>query len=325
MLYQNEHDVAHAAVRQAAHLCQRIQAERTAEALSKKDRSPVTIADFGSQVLVCKMLREAFPNDPVIAEEDARALRTDAHATTRSTLVEYVRDLHPAADEEAILSWIDHGGAKTYSDRFWTLDPIDGTKGFLRGQQYAVALALIVEGRVTVAALACPNLHHLDHPDEKGLIYTAVRGQGTRCYTLADDAKPVPAHTSSLTDSANARFCESYESSHSAHDQAARIASHLGITKPPVRLDSQAKYAILARGEADIYLRLPTRPGYVEKIWDHAAGSLVIEEAGGTVTDITGKPLAFNKGWGLHLNTGVIATNGPLHDNVLTALAATAA
>ena len=61
-------------------------------------------------------------------------------------------------DADEVCRWIDHGGGSQYSERFWTLDPIDGTKGFLRGEQYAVALALIVEGRIAVAALACPNL-----------------------------------------------------------------------------------------------------------------------------------------------------------------------
>ena len=62
---------------------------------------------------------------------------------------------------DEICSWIDHGGAVHYRERFWTLDPIDGTKGFLRGEQYAVALALIEGGEVVVAALACPNLDFL--------------------------------------------------------------------------------------------------------------------------------------------------------------------
>ena len=91
--------------------------------------------------------------------------------------------------------------------------------------------------------------------------------------------------------SAAARFCESVESGHTAHDTAATIADLLHITQPPVRLDSQAKYAVVARGDADIYMRLPTRPNYQEKIWDHAGGTLLVEEAGGRVTDINGKPL----------------------------------
>ena len=73
-----------------------------------------------------------------------------------------------------------------------------------------------------------------------------------------------------------ARFCESVESGHSSHGHSAQIAARLGISLDPVRLDSQAKYAVVGRGEADIYLRLPTRPGYVERIWDHAAGAIFV-------------------------------------------------
>lgn len=324
MLYHQELQVALAAVREAARLCQTVQHERAAHTLDKKDRSPVTVADFGSQALVCRTLHEAFPNDPIIAEEDASALLGDAQATTRTHVAHYVSRLRPEATEADVLAWINYGGAQTYSDRFWTLDPIDGTKGFLRGQQYAVALALIIEGRVTVAALACPNLSSPDIPDAKGQVYAAVRGQGAHAYALPHStASGAPIRTSTVPDSTQARFCESYESGHSAHDQAAAIASYLGIAAEPARLDSQAKYAIVARGGADIYLRLPTRPGYVEKIWDHAAGSLIVEEAGGTVTDSTGQPLAFNHGWGLHHNRGIIATNGHLHDDVLAAVQAT--
>ena len=75
-------------------------------------------------------------------------------------------------------------------------------------------------------------------------------------------------------------------------------------------MDSQAKYAVVARGEADIYLRLPTRADYREKIWDHAAGHLIVAEAGGVVTDIAGRPLEFHHGRELTANRGVIVTNG---------------
>ena len=85
-------------------------------------------------------------------------------------------------------------------------------------------------------------------------------------------------------------------------------------------MDSQAKYAVVARGEADIYLRLPTRADYREKIWDHAAGALIVAEAGGTVTDIHGRPLEFHHGRELAANRGVIVTNGRLHDRVLEAI-----
>jgi 3'(2'), 5'-bisphosphate nucleotidase len=98
------------------------------------------------------------------------------------------------------------------------------------------------------------------------------------------------------------------------------VAKRLGLALAPVRLDSQAKYAVVARGEADIYLRLPTRADYREKIWDHAAGVLIVEEAGGVVSDITGRPLDFRQGRELVHNQGVIVTNGRLHERVIEAV-----
>lgn len=80
-----------------------------------------------------------------------------------------------------MLTSIDRGnytGGRT--GRFWTLDPIDGTKGFLRGDQYAVCLALIDNGQVQVGVLGCPNLpRSLAREDQEvGCIYASVRGQG---------------------------------------------------------------------------------------------------------------------------------------------------
>lgn len=318
--YQKEQDVAVQAVREAAQLCRRVQAQISPDVLKKKDRSPVTVADFGSQALVCRTLREAFPGDPVIAEEDAAALRDGENSALREQVVQHVQALRPNADAGAVLEWIDHGGASEYSDRFWTLDPIDGTKGFLRGEQYAVALALVVNGEVAVAALACPNLP-AGADGEAGAVFTAVRGAGATAVPL-EEGEATSIAVSALSDPSRARFCESVESGHSSHSDAAAVAERLGITAEPVRLDSQAKYAVVARGEAGIYLRLPTRPGYVEKIWDHAAGVLVVEEAGGRVTDVSGKPLAFRHGHRLEENRGVIVTNGRLHEAVLEALKA---
>jgi 3'(2'), 5'-bisphosphate nucleotidase len=89
-------------------------------------------------------------------------------------------------------------------------------------------------------------------------------------------------------------------------------------------MDSQAKYAVLAAGQGEIYLRMltPSRPDYKEKIWDQAAGSIVIEEAGGRVTDLHGKPLDFTLGRTLAQNRGICATNGLLHEAALKTLEA---
>ena len=90
---------------------------------------------------------------------------------------------------------------------------------------------------------------------------------------------------------------------------------HLGVEAEPVRMDSQAKYAVLAAGHGELYLRLlsPSRLDYREKIWDQAAGSIVIEEAGGKVTDLDGKPLDFTQGRTLAKNRGICGSNGVLH------------
>ncbi len=96
----------------------------------------------------------------------------------------------------------------------------------------------------------------------------------------------------------------------------------LGISTQAVAMDSQAKYCVLASGKADLMLRLlsPSRPDYREKIWDQAAGLLVVTEAGGMVTDLDGKLLDFSVGRTLANNRGVLASNGLLHPAILQAL-----
>ncbi len=319
-VYERELAVAADAVRRASALCARVQSEIAGSVLEKKDRSPVTIADFGSQAVVCHALRASFPDDAVVAEEASDALKEAESRPLLERVVDAVAGWHPDVDAQTVCDWIDIGAGDAHGSRHWTLDPIDGTKGFLRGEQYAVALALIENGEVVVAVLGCPNLAVGHGTDSRGLMMAAIKGEGVRAMALNGADAAFSVTTSGTSDSTQARFCESVESGHTDHSEAAEVARTLGIAGSSVRLDSQAKYAVVARGEADIYMRLPTRPGYVEKIWDHAAGSLVVTEAGGTVTDIHGAPLDFSRGRGLSANAGVIATNGKLHDQVIAAL-----
>lgn len=323
MAWEKELDVGLRAVRAAAQVCRSVQRSITPETLAKQDKSPVTIADFASQAIVCRALAESFPQDAVIAEEEASALLAPENETFVERMLAELRAAGVAAVREEVAAWIDHGRHTPHPRRFWTLDPIDGTKGFLRGEQYAISLALIVEGRIEVAVLGCPNLPAAgadNHPP--GAVFTAVRGGGAQVRPLDDvRAPPRPVHTSPTRNPAQARLCESVESGHSAHGTSAEIAARLGLQHPPVRLDSQAKYAVVARGEADIYLRLPTKKDYREKIWDHAGGVLVVEEAGGRVTDVEGRLLDFTCGAELVRNRGVVATNGGLHEPVLAAVA----
>lgn len=62
----------------------------------------------------------------------------------------------------------------------WTVDPIDGTKGFLRRDQYAICLALIIDGHVQLGVMGCPNLlvDYKEKEGERGCLFVAVRGQG---------------------------------------------------------------------------------------------------------------------------------------------------
>jgi 3'(2'), 5'-bisphosphate nucleotidase len=322
--YQKELQTAIAAVRKAARVTQAVQKQITDDVLEKQDRSPVTIADYASQAVICHALKEAFPGDSIVGEEDAAELRGGENAGFVDRILEELAAIDVATTADEVCSWIDHGNGKAAS-RFWTLDPIDGTKGFLRGQQYAIALALIVDGELTVAALGCPNLP-LDPSDESapGSLFFAVRGAGAFVSSIDDDnlstTDATRIQTGAAVDWAEARLCESVESGHSSHSRSAQIAESLGITREPVRIDSQAKYAVVARGQADIYLRLPTRKAYQEKIWDHAGGALVVQEAGGTVSDINGKPLDFTQGYELTQNRGVVVSNGPLHDSVVKAV-----
>ena len=311
------------AVRAAARVCRQVRRTLVkSDTLDKRDHSPVTIADFASQAIICAMLTTQFPDDVVVGEEQTDQLRQADHHDVRATVVEQVAQTlgDRRADERQVLDWIDHAGqSDARGSRYWTVDPIDGTKGFLRGGQYAVALALLEEGQVVLGVLGCPNLNH---QRDKGLMVAAVKGFGSRLMSLdSEETAGQAVRVSEISDSAQARFCESVESAHSSHDDAARIAQTLGIHTDPLRMDSQVKYAAVSRGDAHIYLRLPTGADYRENIWDHAAGMLVVAEAGGQVSDIHGQPLDFSQGLRLEKNTGIVATNGRLHESVIEAIA----
>lgn len=322
--FERELQVALAAVRRAMQVCQRVQFAITDEVLEKNDKSPVTIADYASQAMICRELDAAFPHDPILGEEDAAELRSQEQMMFLQRIQDELSATGQECGADDICKWIDRGGAKGQHDRFWTLDPIDGTKGFLRGEQYAVSLALLIDGKIEVGVLGCPNLS----PNggevsrdlaESGSLFYAVKGGGAWVVSADDLERPKPIRVREIADSVRARFCESVETGHSSHGQSERMAEILGISTPPLRMDSQAKYATVARGEADIYLRLPTRKGYQENIWDHAGGVLIVEEAGGKVTDVHGRELDFSRGPKLTENQGVIVTNGLLHDAVLSA------
>ena len=313
-----EKEVVLNAVLKAAQLCQQVQSDMVqTDSMEKADKSPVTIADFSSQALICQAIGDAFPDDVIVAEEDSEALKENPPLLSRVT--DYVNQFAEASSAQ-VCDWIDRGNGEV-SQRFWALDPIDGTKGFLRRDQYAIALALIVNGEVRFGVLACPNLPHAweASESEQGCLFVAVRGEGAHMHTLDGHVlKPIRVSRTPL------RFAESFESAHGDHSAHVEITQKLGITEPPIQIDSQAKYGLVARGEASVYIRLPNpeTPDYRECIWDHAAGMIVVEEAGGKVTDADGQPLDLLQGKRMTGNQGIIATNGELHGRVLESIRA---
>jgi len=201
-----------------------------------------------------------------------------------------------------------------------------------------VGLAYADAGVPTAAVVACPNLAYpvfTGHEDSRALgsLFLAAAGRGAWVEALplgtpesaAAAATAPPRHrihvAGHVTRGGDAVMAGSWEPSHSDQSIAAGVVASLGITAPPLRLDSMAKYGLLARGEATLLVRFP-KPDYAEKVWDQAAGYVLVREAGGTVTDAFGAPLDFTRGATLSANTGVVASNGALHAAVLAAVAA---
>ena len=305
-------------------LLRQIQQELTGSVITKQDHSPVTVADFAVQAIVSRLLQDAFPELPLVAEEQADALRAEEERDLLEQVTRYVQRVLPQATPQVVCEWIDRGKSSGDADRFWTLDPVDGTKGFLRGEQYALALALVAGGRVEFGVLACPNLAHSGHEaiGGEGAIVVAERGSGA--WSAAASGGPLQAlRVSELSEPRRARILRSVESGHTNADDVGRLAAELKSRAEPIRMDSQAKYVVLAAGQGELLVRFlsPSRPDYREKIWDQAAGMIVTQEAGGEVTDLDGKPLEFSHGQTLSANRGVLASNGRLHRVALEAIA----
>lgn len=318
---------ARVAVADACIVCKQVQRSlEGVKAITKDDKSPVTVADYASQAIVAHRLREALGEIVLVGEEGSAFLRDEDNQVYLDAALAAVRGAWPEAEEKSLLDAIDVGAGDPSHGSFWTLDPIDGTKGFLRGQQYAIALAYIERGTPVVGVMGCPNLPSsfgdpLDRPDSHGCIYFTIAGQGLwMVHADKPDQPPVHIRRAMRTPEAPIRVCESVESGHSKQDDTAAIVAKMGRTSEPVRLDSQCKYAVVARGQADAYLRMPTRKDYVERIWDHAAGALIAIEGGCIVSDIAGKDLEFSHGRGLERNRGIVCAPGEVHGMVLGAI-----
>lgn len=346
------------AVRLASRLCKEVQQQLTHhEKVDKQDDSPVTVADYGAQVLVAWSLSRADPSTrlSMVAEEDSNSLRSPADRPMLERITQLVNSViatvDPTADvlsPEDALSLIDLGNsAGGPSGRHWVLDPIDGTRGFVGMRQYAVCLGLLQDGEVVLGVLGCPNLPQTQVTDDDGgagavdnanrdgvgALFLAHRGHGAFAAPLWVEQPPTSSTTSAASTTpvqrinvddvqapfTGARFMESFESKHSNRGFTAAVADIVGVTKPPLRMDSQVKYGILSRGDASIFMRFPPA-AYREKIWDHAAGFVIVEEAGGKVTDAKGRRLDFSQGRYLELQLGIVAAPPAVHAAIIAAV-----
>ena len=338
---------------------------------AKSDDSPVTVADFAAQALVSLWLERSHPEIELVAEETADALRAPEGASLLRRVTRLVNETLLAAIEDGFIEnasfgskgvsegasiglpltesfvadAIDRGaGSPSGAGRFWILDPIDGTKGFIAGRQYAVALGLMVDGGVEGGVLGCPNMPAdvipetatFIPPERPGTAFAAYAGVG--CVAFPADAraplaepsgagKPSvakPCRANAGATPATSRVMESWGDSVVANgDKTKALSKAMGVCRTAVRVDSMAKYGALARGDADLYLRFPPR-AYREKVWDHAAGVAIVQASGGVITDGQGNALDFTKGRFLDQKGGIVASANPvLHAAALEALAMT--
>lgn len=333
-------------IRGGSELARGIRSGTSIRSILKPDHSPVTLADMGIQALAGALLEQYLPEAVLVAEEDADHLQTPEGDEDLKKITDRVHAFFPKATPGDICRWIQRGQGRP-GESFWTLDPIDGTKGFLRGGpptvskkifekgearpfsqggQYVTALAFIQNGKVELAAIGCPELELRGHKAlGQGVGIFAARGQGCWAFSLGaseDFKRWVRLAVSPCREISKARVLDSFDPEHKNAEKDRRVREGLGIHQETIVLDSMAKHVVLASGDAEIFFRtLPRKePGYREKIWDVAAGALVIEEAGGRVTDLEGRELDFSAGLTLARNPGFVATNGLLHEAVLEVL-----
>jgi 3'(2'), 5'-bisphosphate nucleotidase len=337
--YFHERLIAELVVQRAAILTKKVLSSVNRGEFAKTDATPVTIADFAAQALLISAIRGAFPSDRFVGEENADALRDNASlrqrvwdlvASTRLDDSEVL--LASPASMEDMLEAIDLGGrgAGGPEGRIWMLDPIDGTATFLRGEQYAISLALIEDGKEKVGVLGCPNLSlktgrvQETVVDERGygLMLSAVRGQGATIRPIGTRSLRPAARIERLGEGPielkNLQFVDSSQSNIWWHEKVREVAARVGAAYPGTDLwSSHMRYVALIVGGGDVQLRIPRRPTTPVYVWDHAGIQLIFTEVGGKITDLNDKDIDFGTGRELTNNWGIIAAKHGVHSRIL--------
>ncbi|KAI9035233.1 inositol monophosphatase family protein [Aspergillus affinis] len=355
--YTHELHIATLAVHCASIITKIMQAVCDKGSRDKEDASPVTVADFAAQAILISALRHHFPDDQFIGEESAAVLRKDPELVERvwalvtalkqsgmrhgggdgrknvdgvddDEVAEEIQASIPVTRDE-MLRVIDLGGngegaGDAAGRRTWILDPIDGTATFIRGQQFAVSVALVVDGEQRVGVVGYPNLKdggavvHEDAIDDGGygLLVSAVKGQGASKRVMLRSGLQ-PAEKLVQMSANKLVFVESLASPYVSLERQSTVRDRLQATAPITDLWSmQVKYGALIIGACNAMVRIPKHKDYRPWAWDHAGGMLVYEESGGRITDLHGRPFQY-RGRKLMANVGVVAALPEVHAHVL--------
>jgi 3'(2'), 5'-bisphosphate nucleotidase len=234
------------------------------------------------------------------AVADAPAnITTDADRQSQEAILSYLRRYFPsdafcAEESSASLVGVPHDGP-----RLWIVDPIDGTRGFVKKNgEFSIMVGFVEHGETVVGAVLEPVFRRLTY---------AAKGQG--CWCRDADELPRPCKVSDVADLKNCTLIQSHSRS------SAKRLEALSPARTVQTYSAGIKLARVARGEADIYLN--TYRAFHD--WDICAGHVLVEEAGGRVSGLSGEPIryALPGNWQRH---GLIASNGRLHDAALAAL-----
>ena len=271
------------------------------ESFQKEDESPVTLADYASQLFIVKKLKEKFPNDQILAEESYNShidnnVQKIIKRCYRSLELDVVEDI------ERILNY-----RGPYSPRQWTVDPIDGTKGFQKNLSYAVGIGFMINSELIAAAIGVPNYN------EKGrALFIAEKNQGTRVSYGEEDFIPI-----SVTDKKNIKKAKMCHSLHYDEPWVIKFA-HIAEINKFIQIDSMAKFCMVADGTVDLYIKPLDKNRSFS--WDFLPGTLIVNEAGGIVSDLKGNNIKFNNEKCIISAPGLVASNGILHKEILKSL-----
>ncbi|XP_065878276.1 putative 3'(2'),5'-bisphosphate nucleotidase, mitochondrial [Euphorbia lathyris] len=366
--YHRELEAAIDAVERACSLCVDVQRSLFAtegRVLEKNDETPVTVADFGVQALISLELSKSFPSIPLVAEEDSGYIRANNLVDAVVTVVtDKVSANNKPLEDEDVLEAIDRGGknATVYCTKpatYWVLDPIDGTKGFVKGNRalYVVGLALVVEGEIVLGVMGCPNWvddisynsssngqGHENIMSKFGIVMVSHVGCGTWTRELLDildrSAKAQDGWTKCIVDRCHsvpkARVC----TTESQVWEGLPLSALYNATYDPESVGdkeilllsmccgSLSKYLMVASGRASVYIQA-ARDTKILQAWDHAVGIICVHEAGGKVSDWEGMDIDFGADQTerrvLYPSGGFLVTNGNIHAQLLEMLAPTSA